>query len=94
MGEAPEKFYNRADAMIDLANSQLEGSEKGQVSASTLYAAARFNVWITATGFHGGAEMEERSEEITEYFVSQYKEMFKEHLEDYIKNFDDYMRPK
>jgi hypothetical protein len=52
-----DDFYNRADAVIHLANKQCEGIGKGKVSASLMYATTRFGAWLTASGFRSAAEM-------------------------------------
>ena len=45
--DIPQAFFDRADAVIALANRQVgEGVPRGDVSASTLYAAARFNAYV------------------------------------------------
>lgn len=47
-----EAFYKRADAIIELANSQLgPDSHSGQVGASLLYAAARYSASVASIGF-------------------------------------------
>jgi hypothetical protein len=84
-------FFNRADAHIDLSNSQVEAIGRGKVSASMLYATARFNAWVTACGFQNAAQMREAREETLKYFVEQYKGMLGENLDDYIANFERYM---
>ena len=51
MQEVDDEFYERADAHIHLSNGQI--SEKvgtGKVSASNMYATARFNAWVSAGG--------------------------------------------
>jgi len=51
MKEVDDKFYERADAHIHLCNDQISKDiSKGKVSASTMYATARFNAWISACG--------------------------------------------
>jgi hypothetical protein len=88
-----EDFYNRADAVIRLANDQLSDMSRGNVSASCMYATARFNAWVSACG-HGSAEdMAAAKKETLEYFVRQYRAMLEENLDDYIDNFSKYMRP-
>jgi len=86
-------FYNRADAVIHLANDQLSEISRGKVSASCMYATARFNAWVTAGG-HGSAEdMAAARDETVEYFTKQYRSMLEESLDDYIENFSKYMQP-
>ena len=91
MTEIDDKFFERADEHIHLSNKQLAKVTMGKVSASMMYSVARFNAWVSATGWNSQKEMEEAKEETLEYFVEEYKKMLKENLEDYINNFDNYM---
>ena len=90
--KADETFFNRADAHIKLSNDQISREiSHGKVSASSLYAAARFNAWVTATGYTSRTEMAKGREETLEYFCEQYRKMLEENLDDYIENFEKYM---
>ena len=89
--ELDEEFFNRADAHIKLSNEQLRNINAGKVSASMMYATARFNAWLSACGFHSGEEMSDARDATVDYFVEQYRSMLKENLDDYIKNFGNYM---
>jgi len=52
MKEVDNKFYERADAHIHLCNDQISKDiGKGKVSASTMYATARFYAWVSACGW-------------------------------------------
>ena len=47
-----QSFYQRADAIIGVANSQLgPDAHSGQVGASLLYAAARYSASVASIGF-------------------------------------------
>jgi hypothetical protein len=87
------EFYERADAHINLSNDQLSRVTRGKASASMLYGTARFNAWVSATGFNSGAEMRQAREETIRYFVEQYEKMLVENLDDYIEHFEKYMKP-
>jgi len=89
-----ELFFKRADAHIDLANEQLKDASRGKVSASMMYATARFNAWVTACEADSDDDLRSGKGESIEYFVAQYRSMLEENLDDYIGNFDRYMRPK
>jgi len=91
MSKTDEKFFNRADAHINLSNNQLSNASHGKVSASMMYSVARFNSWVSACGFNNAQEMKNAKEETVNYFVNEYKKMLEENLADYIKNFDNYM---
>ena len=90
--ETDEMFYRRADAHIDLANEQVAEVSRGKVSASFMYAVARFNSWVTACKADSAEDLRSGKEESVEYFVSQYRAMLTENLNDYIEHFDKYMR--
>ena len=90
--ELDDVFFERADAHIDLSNKQTAGAEIGRVSSSMMYATARFNSWVSACGFNDGSEMAEARADTIEYFVKQYRLMLEDNLDDYIHNFDRYMK--
>ena len=92
--EVDDDFYNRADAVIHLANEQLSVAGRGKVSASCMYATARFNAWVTACGHGSAQEMAAAKEEAIDYFAKQYIAMLSENLDDYIAKFSEYMQPK
>jgi hypothetical protein len=87
-----DKFFDRADAHIHLSNDQLGGVAAGKVSASMMYGCARFNAWISASGFQSGEEMAAKRAETLEYFVTGYRQMLEANLDEYISNFDAYMK--
>jgi hypothetical protein len=89
--EVDDKFFERADAHIHLSNDQTNEVGIGKVSSSMMYATARFNSWVSACGFHNGAEMAEARAEMIEYFVEQFRLMLEDNLDDYIRNYDRYM---
>ena len=46
-----KEFYELADAYIALANKQGKNNiDQGKISATFLYAAARFNIFLVASG--------------------------------------------
>ncbi len=91
MSKTDDKFFERADAHINLSNEQLTDTSNGKVSASMMYSTARFNAWLSACGFYNAQEMKDAREETVNYFVNEYKKMLEENLDDYIKNYDEYM---
>ena len=86
-----DKFYERADAHIHLSNEQIADVGRGNASASMMYAAARFNAWVSACRFSTTDEMAAAREEEIEYFVDQYRGMLEENFDDYVENFSKYM---
>ncbi|MBE0474744.1 DUF3144 domain-containing protein [Rhodoferax sp.] len=84
-------FFDRANAHINLANDQLNQDVHGQVSASMMYASARFSTSLTASGYKTATEMASHKNANIDYFVREYRMALEEHMDDYIKNFDRYM---
>ncbi len=84
-------FWERADAIIHLANEQGNKAPNSNVSASLLYAAARFNAFIVANGASDAATMKADKEEAIRYFTEEYRKMLSQNLDDYIENFDGYL---
>jgi Protein of unknown function (DUF3144) len=89
-----ENFYRRADAHISLSNDQKEHAPPNLVNASMLFASARFCAFISAGGFDSTTAMAAGKQEISDYFVEGFRQMLNVHLDDYIANFDAYMKPK
>lgn len=89
-----QQFFDRADAHIQLSNEQTLKESVGKVSASMLFASARFAAFITARGHDSSETMQAKRDEDIEYFVKEYRAMLTDNLDDYIENFDDYMKGK
>lgn len=91
--DADHDFYDRAHEHLRIANEQLTGVSEGQVSASMMYACARFNAWVSATSQESAKDLKGAYGETIEYFVAQYRKMLVKNLDDFVANFGDYMRP-
>lgn len=95
MADADKGFFDRVDAHINLSNEQTKGdTDKSQVSASDMYATARFNAWMVACNWNSGEAMAKGKQHTLDFFVEQYRTMLEENLTDYIGNFDAYMNKK
>ena len=82
-----KEFFDRADAIIALANSQCDDFPIGKVSSSLLFAAARFNAFIVASSAKDLDELKKDKEEAIKYFKEQYEKVFIENMDEYIKNY-------
>jgi len=90
--DTDEKFFNRADAHINLANAQLADMARGKVNASLMFAAARYNAWVSATDLQSSQKLQENRAELIDFFLGQYRSMLENNLDNYIAQFDDYMK--
>jgi len=89
--DADEDFFKRADAVINIANEQAEAVTAEKVSASLMYATARYNAFVGAGRAVSSEDLASGRDDILEYFVDQYRMMLTENLDDYIRNFDSYI---
>lgn len=92
MKEVDDDFYARADQHINLSNDQLQNESAGKVSASMMYAVARFNTWLSARGWNNAEEMRSAKMETLDYFIEEFRKMLSENFDDYTENFDAYMK--
>lgn len=65
---------------------------RGKLSASMMYANARFSAWLAATWSESQSEMDEKQDEHITYFVDQFRSMLEENYADYRDNYETYMR--
>ncbi|HEY9104035.1 DUF3144 domain-containing protein [Chitinimonas sp.] len=92
MSDSDKEFFDRADAFLQLANENCTENNLGEVTASLMYASARFNTWVQALGVDSGAELAKGKDKAIAYFLEQYKAMLEENFEDYADGFDEYMK--
>ena len=86
-------FFQRADEIIGVANSQMnENAHSGQVGSSLLYAAARYTASVASIGFVKGDDFAKEKDDIIEFYVKQYRQMLNDNLKDYAQNFDKYVQ--
>ena len=91
--DVDKEFFERADAYIDVANQQATQVNRGKVSASMMFATARFNAWVSASGTESGEDLASVKQEALDYFLEEYRKMLEENLDEYIEHFDKYMSP-
>ncbi len=85
-------FYKRADAIISLANGQInENVTPADATNSLMFASSRFNAWISAMGFKNAEDMKTEREEIISFFTTQYKHMLEENFDNYVENFEQFI---
>lgn len=89
-----KEFYEMADEYIALANKQSKNVNQGKVSATFLYAAARFNIFLVASGAASADDFAAKKENVSDYFMTEYKKMLEEHFADYKENFEKYIGKK
>ena len=91
--DANHDFYERAHEHLRIANEQLTDVSQGHVSASMMYACARFNAWVSANCRDSAKDLKGAYGETIEYFVAQYRKMLVKNLDDFVANFGEYIGP-
>lgn len=92
--EKDPEFYAMADAFIAKANDYGGKTDPGKISATFLYAAARFNTFLVAWSSESSEQFTSRKAEAIKYFMAEYEKMLEEHFTDYGERFDTYIVPK
>lgn len=96
--ESDEQFFERADEFINLANQLIDSThqvshlttEPGKVSASFMYANARFSAWHAACSYQHVDDFKKDRQVILDYYVEQFKSMLESNLDEYEENFEAY----
>ncbi len=83
------KFYDRADAHINLANKKTKKEKPEDISESFLFAASRFAAFeATLTA----KDIEKNKTDVIDYYALRFREMFVDNLTDYIENKKEYLK--
>ena len=81
-------FWDMADSFIQQANAHLDKEKPSRVSASALFAAARFNAFVIAAAAESKAQLIAEKEAAIAYFLNQYESMLRENLDEYMARYD------
>lgn len=94
MNATEEKlFWDLVDAFIEKANDACDDVDSGVVSAALLNAAARFNAFVVAASSIDRKEYIDEIDSAQNYLTNRYRELVRDHLEDYRENYKVYVRP-
>lgn len=80
-------YRQMADSFISVANQHAEQQNKFMVSSAFLYGSARFSAFVTAVQAQELETYEAEREAAVEYFVSEFRRMLNENLDDYRRVF-------
>ena len=82
-------FWERADAIINLANDQSSDESISRVANSLLYAAARYNAFDYWSLNDSASEFSESKTEAIEGCVEQFRKMLLENFDDHLNRYSD-----
>ena len=86
-----QEFWNRVNALINLANDQCDTADPSAVCASMMYASTRFNAFIVARSTGNPESMKQEKERALEYFTDQFRKMMSENFDDFADNLEKYI---
>jgi hypothetical protein len=85
-----KEFWDLADSFIQLANTHLDKVKPSRVSASALFAAARFNAFVIAAASESKEQLIVEKEAAIAYFLNQYESMLRENLDEHLARYDQH----
>jgi Protein of unknown function (DUF3144) len=83
-------FWSRADQYVNLANEHCNKATVGEVRASLLYAASRFNTFTVASQAPNAAALQAGSAHAIDFFTQEFRKMLEDNFRDQVQNFDAY----
>jgi len=83
-----KQFWTLADSFIQLANTHLDEAKPSKVSASALFAAARFNAFVITAATESKEQLIAEKESAIAYFLDQYEKMLRENLDEHLARYD------
>ena len=85
-----KEFWDLADSFIQLANTHLDKVKPSRVSASALFAAARFNAFVIAAATESKEQLIAEKEAAIAYFLNQYESMLRENLDEHLTRYEQH----
>ena len=84
-----KEFYEMADAHIALANTRMGKVKPAKVSATMLFAAARFNAFVISASAENKAQMLLDKESAIAYFMQEYEKNLRENIDEHLARHDN-----
>jgi len=86
-----KEFWELADSFIQLANTHLSEHKPSRVSATALFAAARFNAFVITAATESKEQLIAEKEAAIAYFLEQYEAMLRENIDEHLTRYDKKM---
>jgi len=85
-----EQYWKNIALFINQANDISAGQGLDNTSSSFLYAAARFSAFNAASKYKDVESLTQDKEEAIKYFTATFNKMFRQNIDDYENNFNQY----
>ncbi len=89
-----DAFWKITDDFIKLANKQCDKYKNGKVSTSIIFSAARFNAFMYASSAKDLSDFQKDKSKVVEFLTNEYQKKLIENLNDYEKNYKEYLDKK
>ena len=86
-----ELYWKTVDQFIEQANQLSREHGMDHVATTLMYAAARFSAFNAASKYTSVDALKLDKDEAIKYFTDTFRKMFKQNMDDYEKNFDQYI---
>lgn len=84
-----KEFYELADEHIALANTRMGQVKPAKVSATMLFASARFNAFLISVSADNKAQMLLDKEAAIAYFMQEYEKNLRENIDEHLARYDN-----
>jgi len=84
-----KEFYELADEHIALANTRMGQVKPAKVSATMLFASARFNAFLISVSADNKAQMLLDKEPAIAYFMQEYEKYLRENIDEHLARNDN-----
>ena len=84
-----KEFYELADEHIALANTRMGQVKPAKVSATMLFASARFNAFLISVSADNKAQMLLDKEPAIAYFMQEYEKNLRENIDEHLARYDN-----
>lgn len=84
-----KEFYELADEHIALANTRMGQVKPAKVSATMLFASARFNAFLISVSADNKAQMLLDKESAIAYFMQEYEKNLRENIDEHLARYDN-----
>lgn len=82
------RYYQHANAHIQLSNEQLKEAIPGQVLSAMIHATSRFCTWAWASASASAEDYESRKQQALNGYLEECRRQFEDHFNDHARNFD------
>ncbi|HVZ29990.1 MAG TPA: DUF3144 domain-containing protein [Asticcacaulis sp.] len=82
------RYYEQANAHIELSNSHLQQAIPGQVLSAMIHATSRFGAWAWAASSASAEDYKARHDQALNGYLDECRRQFEDHFNEHARDFD------